>query len=327
MERAGTGARLNARRKIEQRIALTTLFLSGALVALINLAIFTFIAREAYPLFLEPEHLNEISLYHDTENIDEFDRGASLFQAFDNLLGQPVWQPVSEQALYSLWPLFVGTLKITLVATLIAVALAFFAAIAIAFYLPRSIRYLIKVITELLAGIPSVALGFLGLIFFATFFQDLFGFTYRLNALVCGLILSLTALPIMTTLFEDVYSSYPKDQIIAAKSIGLYDYQIMFNLILPASFGKVLAAAMLGFGRCFGETMIVLMVSGNAAILSLDPTSPARSFAATIGSEMAEVIIGGTHYRVLFLLGLILVVVTFLINWGAQRFIKRWTYV
>ncbi|MFW2331833.1 MAG: PstC family ABC transporter permease [Nitrospinota bacterium] len=314
-------------RSVEQRLALGLLFASGLVVVVINLAIFIFIFSESTPLFSESEQRNDMSLYHDTENEEQFDRTASVFQPLDNMLGQPVWQPVSDQGLYSLWPLAVGTFKITIIAVVIAWIFSFFAAIGIAFYLPKSIRYGVKVMIELLAGIPSVVLGFLGLMFFASYMQDIFGFTYRLNALLCGTVLSLTVIPIMTTLFEDLYSAYPKDQILAAKSAGLYDYQIIRYIIVPASFGRVLAATMLGFGRCFGETMIVLMCSGNAAILSLDLASGARSFAATIGAEMAEVIIGDTHYSILFLIGLILFMVTFLINYISQLVIKRLTYV
>ncbi len=130
----------------------------------------------------------------------------------------------------------------------------------------------------------------------------------------------------MTTLFEDIYSSYSKDQILAAKSVGMYDYQVIGRVIIPATYGKVFAAALLGFGRCFGETMIVLMCSGNAAVLDARLTSGARTFAATIGAEMAEVVIGWTHYSVLFFLGFLLILFTFVINYLSQILIRKWTY-
>ncbi len=160
----------------------------------------------------------------------------------------------------------------------------------------------------------------------ATYFQSIFGTTYRLNAFVCGSVLSLTAIPIITTLFEEIYAGFPKDQIYSAKCSGLYDYQIITYLILPATWGKVFAAVLLGFGRCFGETMVVLMVSGNAAVLDLSLVSGARTMAATIGSEMAEVVVGDTHYSMLFLLGTLLIVATYLINFFSQLLIRKWTY-
>jgi len=314
------------RRKLENRVAMGLLFAGGSAAILMVLAIFYFILQETAPLFLDGDQRNDMSLYHNTEEEDEFERTASVFLALDNLVGQRVYQPVSDQALFSLWPLVAGTLKITIVAVIEAVILSFFTAIAISFYLPKRIRYGVKIVTELLAGVPSVVLGFLGLMFFATYLQSVTGSTFRLNAFLAGSVLSLTAIPIMTTLFEEIYTSYPKDQIHSAKCCGLYDYQIITSIIIPATYGKVFAAALLGFGRCFGETMIVLMCSGNAAVLDASLMSGARTFAATIGAEMAEVVIGDTHYSVLFLLGLILVVATFTINYLSQLLIRKWTY-
>ncbi len=267
-----------------------------------------------------------MSLYHDTENEEEFARNASVFQVLDNLFGQSTYQPVSDQPLFGLWPLAVGTFKMTLVAVIVGAVISFFCALAIAFYLPKWMRYSVKVITEFLAAIPSIVLGFLGLMFFATYMQELFGTTYRLNAFLAGTVLSLTVIPIMTTLFEDIYSSYPKEQIHAAKCCGLYDYQIILSILIPATYGKVFAAALLGFGRCFGETMIVLMCSGNAPVLDWSLGSGARSFAATIGAEMAEVIVGDTHYSLLFFLGFLLILITFTINYLSQLLIRKWTY-
>jgi len=318
--------RMIKRRKIEEKIAIGALFLGGAVAVGIVIAIFYFVVQESYPLISDTDLRNEMSLYHDTENEEEFARNASVFQTLDNLLGQLMWQPVSDQPLFSLWPLAAGTLKITLVAVAEGTVISFLTAIAIAFYLPRNLRYTVKVITELLAGIPSVVLGFLGLIYFATYMQTITGTTFRLNAFLAGTMLSLTVIPIMTTLFEDIYSSYSKEQIHAAKCCGMFDYQIITSLIIPATYGKVFAAGLLGFGRCFGETMIVLMCSGNAAIFSMDFASGARTFAATIGAEMGEVIVGDTHYSVLFLLGLILIFTTFTINYFSQRLIRKWTY-
>ncbi len=314
------------KRKLEEQVAIGVLFLGGLLAVGIVLAIFSFIFTESLPLVTDPDQRNEMSLYHDTENEEEFARTASVFQTLDNMLGQIMWQPVSEQPLFSLWPLMAGTLKITLVAVVEGTIISFLTALAIAFYLPKRLRYAVKVITELLAGMPTVVLGFLGLIFFATYMQEITGTTFRLNAFLAGTMLSLTVIPIMTTLFEDIYSSYPKEQIHAAKCCGLFDYQIITSIIIPATYGKVFAAGLLGFGRSFGETMIVLMCSGNAAIFNMDFAAGARTFAATIGAEMGEVIVGDTHYSMLFLLGFILIVTTFVINYLSQKLIRKWTY-
>ena len=315
-----------ARRKMENRVATSLFFAGGAVAIFIVLAIFLFIFQESTPLFLDQDQRNEMSLYHDTENQDEFDRNASVFQVADNMLGQEVYQPVSEQPLFSLWPLAWGTFKITAVALAEGIVLSFFTAIAMSFYLPKKLSYTVKIITELLAGTPSVVLGFLGLMFFASYMQSITGSTFRLNVFLAGTMLSLTAIPIMTTLFEEIYSSYPKEQIRAAKCCGMYDYQVILHVVLPATYGKALAAILLGFGRCFGETMIVLMCSGNAAMLDASLATSARTFAATIGAEMAEVVVGDTHYSFLFFLGFLLVIATYIINYLSQKAIRKWTY-
>jgi len=137
-------------------VAISVLFLGGLLSVGIVLAIFSFIFTESLPLVTDPDQRNEMSLYHDTENEDEFARTASVFQTLDNMLGQIMWQPVSEQPLFSLWPLMAGTLKITLVAVVEGSIISFLTALAIAFYLPKKLRYAVKVITELLSFLPLI---------------------------------------------------------------------------------------------------------------------------------------------------------------------------
>ncbi len=321
-ERAITGKSLK-RREWEEKIA-TNIFRLGGLIAVIFvLSIIIFLVKESYPLFSDPDIRNEVSLYHDEDS----ETVASIFLILDNLLANTTYQPVSDQPKFSLLPLAAGTFKITFIAVCEALFVSFLAAIAIVFYLPRKLKYPVKIITEVLAGIPTVVLGFLGLMFLATYLQNIFGYTYRLNAFLAGTVLSLTVIPIMTTLFEEVFNSFPKDQVMAAKCSGLFPYQIITRVIIPAVFGKIIAAVMLGFGRSFGETMIVLMVSGNAAILSFMPFDGARTFSATIGAEMAEVIFGDTHYSLLMLIGVILVLFTFVLNSVSQYLIRKFSYL
>ena len=318
---AGGHARMR-RRARENRLALGALFIAGLIAVALVIAIVLFVLLETAPLFTDPELRGEAAL----RPAATAGQDTSVVMTLDNLLGQPLWQPVSEPPLFGLWPLLVGTLKITLVAVTLGMVVSFFAAVAMSFYLPKRLRYAAKVITELLAGIPTVALGFLGLMFFAGHLQEITGSLYQLNALLAGAVLSLTVIPILTTLLEEIYTGYPRDQIHAAKCCGLFNYQIITRLVLPAAWGKMMAAALLGLGRCFGETMIVLMLSGNAAVAQAGLLTGARTISATIGAEMAEVVVGGAHYSALFLLGLLLIIVTFTVNYISQALIRRWTY-
>ena len=288
-------------------------FTAIAAVALI----FLFVAREAIPVFTSPEVHDEVTVGRMVLPQAWKEGAAPSFS----------WQPVSKVPKYSLAPLVVGTFKVTLVALLFAVPLAVAAALFSAEFAPPRIREVLKPAIELLAGVPSVVLGFFALMVLATFFQDTFGLSFRLNALVAGVGLGLTIIPVVYTVSEDALTAVPRSYREAALALGASRARTAWSVVLPAATPGIFAAIVLGFGRAMGETMIVLMASGNAAILSADPLVSVRTIPATIAAEMGEVVVGGAHWSVLFFLGSLLFLVTLTFNglggWYVGRLRKK----
>ena len=233
-----------------------------------------------------------------------------------------VWMPVSDDPRYGLVPLVVGTLKITLIAILFAAPLAILAALFSAAFAPKWLRESIKPSIELLAGFPSVVIGFFALMVMASVFQNFFGYETRLNAFVGGVAMALAAIPIIFTVTEDALTSVPSTYSEASIALGASKWQTAFYVVLPAATPGIFAAVLLGIGRIFGETMIALMATGNAAMMGMNPFESVRTLAATIGAEMAEVVFGDTHYNVLFLIGALLFIFTFILNSVAEFYVK-----
>jgi phosphate transport system permease protein len=234
-----------------------------------------------------------------------------------------IWQPVSGIHKYNLLPLFIGSLKATLVALLFGVPLALGAAIYVSQLAHPKTKEWLKPAIELLAGIPSVVLGFFALIVMATLLQGILGYESRLNAFVAGIALSLAVIPVVFSIAEDALTSVPRTFVQAALALGSSKWQAAWKIVLPAAIPGVFAAVVLGFGRAIGETMIVLMASGNASIVSWNIFDSTRTMTATIAAELAETVFGGNHYRILFLIGALLFLVTFLSNMLADVVIHR----
>ncbi len=232
------------------------------------------------------------------------------------------WLPVSDNPRYGLIPLFVGTLKITLIAMLFAAPIAILAALFSASFAPYWLREIIKPAIELLAGFPSVVIGFFALMVMATYFQNIFGYDGRLNAFVGGVAMALAAIPIIFTITEDALTAVPRTYTEASLALGATRWQTALLVTLPAATPGIFAAVLLGIGRVFGETMIALMATGNAAMISANPFESVRTLAATIGAEMAEVVFGDTHYNVLFLIGSLLFIFNFSLNALAEFYVK-----
>mgnify|MGYP003586568535 CR=1 FL=1 len=232
------------------------------------------------------------------------------------------WQPVSDRPRYGLIPLLLGTLKITIISLLFAAPLAIFAALYTAVFASKRMKELIKPTIEMLAGFPSVVIGFFALMVMASFLQNLFGYDIRLNSFVGGIAMGLAAIPIIFTITEDALTSVPKTYYEASLALGATKWQTAFSVMLPAATPGIFAAILLGIGRVFGETMIALMATGNAAMMGINPFESVRTLAATIGAEMAEVVFGDTHYNVLFLIGSLLFIFTFAINAIAEFWVK-----
>jgi phosphate transport system permease protein len=232
------------------------------------------------------------------------------------------WMPVSDNPRYGMWPLFLGTLKVTLIALLFAAPISILAAIYTAMFAKPRLREVIKPAIELLAGFPSVVIGFFALMVLATVFQNIFGYASRLNGFVGGIAMGLAAIPIIYTLTEDALTAVPKTFTEASLGLGASRRQTAFYVVLPAAVPGIFAAVILGIGRIFGETMIALMATGNAAMISMNPFDSVRTLSATIGAEMAEVVFGDTHYNVLFLIGSLLFIFTFALNALAEFYFK-----
>jgi phosphate transport system permease protein len=233
------------------------------------------------------------------------------------------WDPVSNNPRYGIIPLVVGSLKVTLIAIIIAAPIAILAALFTSTFAPKWAKEILKPAIEILAGFPSVVIGFFALVILASFLQNVFGYQYRLNAFVGGVALSLAVIPIIYTVTEDALSAIPRSYIEASYALGAEKWQTALYVVLPAAAPGIFAAVLLGIGRAFGETMIVLMATGNAPILSASLIDPVRTMSATIGAEMAEVIFGELHYNVLFLLGSILFLFSFTLNAIAEFYVKN----
>ena len=286
----------------------------NAFVALIAIfLIFAFVFKEAIPIFTDPEMQKEAS----------FDKLIFKQEYYEGRDPKWSWQPNSEVPKYSLYPLFLGTIKAAIIAMLFAIPLGVGAAIYSSEFASRRLREFIKPAIETLAAIPSVVLGFFALMILATFLQNLFGLTFRLNALNAGIALGLAVIPIIFTVAEDAMTSVPRSLRDAAIALGANPWQVSLTTVLPAAIPGIAAGVVLGFGRAVGETMIVLMASGNAAIISGSVLDSVRTFSATIAAELAEVVFGSTHYTVLFMIGSLLFVFTFLINLSGEVILGR----
>ena len=234
-----------------------------------------------------------------------------------------IWQPVSQIHKYNIVPLLIGSLKVTAVSLLFAVPLSMGAAIFVSQLAGSRLREMLKPCIELLAGIPSVVLGFFALIVMASALQSVFGYESRLNTFVAGIALGFAVIPVIFSIAEDALTSVPASYTQAALALGSSPWQAAWGVVLPAALPGVFAAVVLGFGRAIGETMIVLMASGNASIVSADILDSARTMTATIAAELAEAVFGGHHYQILFMLGTLLFLVTFLSNVAADWIIHR----
>jgi phosphate transport system permease protein len=232
------------------------------------------------------------------------------------------WYPVSDNPRYGLFALIIGTFKITIISILFAAPLAILAAIYTASFAGKRLKEIIKPTIELLAGFPSVVIGFFALMVLASFLQEVFHYDTRLNSFVGGIAMGIAAIPIIFTITEDALTAVPKTFTEASLALGASKWQTAFFVVLPAATPGVFAAILLGIGRVFGETMIALMATGNAAQMGLNPFESVRTLAATIGAEMAEVVFGDTHYNVLFLIGSVLFIFTFIINAIAEFYVK-----
>lgn len=229
------------------------------------------------------------------------------------------WYPIEDY--FGLLPLIGGSLVVTIGAALFAIPIGLCTAIFISEVAPSWARDLLKPLVEVLGGIPSVVLGFLGIIILTPFLRRLLDLPTGLSALAGSILLGGIAIPTIVTISEDALNSVPRSYRDAALALGATEWQTIWRVTLPAAKTGVLTAIMLGIGRAIGETMAVMMVTGNAAVLpiKLDSfISPIRTMTATIAAEMGEVAKNSTHYHVLFFIGLLLFIISLGINIAAS---------
>ena len=274
-------------RRAEFLVEAVVRVLGFSAIGLVTL-IFIFLLREGLPAFLEV--------------------------SVGNLLGSR-WYPTF--GLFGTLPLVLGSLLVTVTAIVIALPLGVATAVFVREVAPNWARELLKPLIEVLAGIPSVVLGFFGMTLVAPLVRERLGMPTGLTALTGALILAYMSLPTIITVAEDALDAVPRSYRDGARAMGATEWQTIWLVVVPAARSGVVTAVMLGLGRAIGETMAVMLVTGNAARMPVTLDSlfrPARTMTATIAAEMGEVAQGSVHYHVLFGIGLILFVLTFLIN-------------
>ncbi len=277
------------------KISLLATALTSILVVFL---IFLFLGKEALPFLKEP----------------------GIMKLFDNR-----WIPVSfQQERFGLIPLLTGSVLVTLLATIITVPFSIFGAVYIAEIAKPIEREILKPFIELLASIPSVVIGFFGLVVLAPLVKSIFGLQSGLNAYTGSLLLALMAIPTVISISEDAIMSVPRDYRNASLALGASELQTILKVTIPAALPGIIAAVMLGMGRIIGETMVVMMVTGNTAIITMNPFDPVRTMTATIAAEMGEVPFGSIHYSALFCVGVTLMLITFGLNMVAQQVLKKY---
>jgi phosphate transport system permease protein len=262
------------------------------------IAIFFFVFREAAPMIFG---------------------GLNLAEFFSS----PIWQPTSEvRPQYGILALLAGSLSVTVLATALAMPLGLGAAVYISEFAGGKSKEILKIAVELLAAVPSVVWGFIGYMVLGPIIIKLTGAPVGVNLLNGGVILALMSVPIIVSVGEDALKAVPDSYREAALAMGASRWEIVYRVLFPAAKNGLLAAVLLGLGRAIGETMAVLMATGNAVQIPHSLLDPIATLTATIASELGEAVQGSTHYRVLFLIGVVLFVVTFIVNLTADLVIK-----
>ncbi|MFC1603085.1 phosphate ABC transporter permease subunit PstC [Pseudomonadota bacterium] len=242
---------------------------------------------------------------------------------FQEFFGSPYWEPSDEDAPeYGILALMAGTASVTGLAMLIAIPFSLGTAIYIAEFATGKTREWLKILVELLAAIPSVVWGFIGLTIMNPLIIEVFDVPVGLTVLNAGIILGLMAAPIMTSIAEDALKAVPDRYREAAEAMGATRWQVIFKTVLPAAKNGLLGAILLGVGRGFGETMAVLMATGHAVNIPGSIFDSVRALTATIAAELGETAVGSDHYQVLFTIGIFLFLITFLINLTADLIVR-----
>lgn len=273
--------------------------LAGISAIIFVLAIFFFVFREAFPVF----------------GSEEFSLTEFLFST--------KWYPTSETNVrYGILALIVGTGCVSGLAVLIAVPFSLGSAIFISEFCGPKVKEVLKIVIEMLAAIPSVVWGFIGLMVTSRLIVQYTSAPVGVNVLNGAIILSLMCVPIITSIAEDALKAVPDTYREAAAALGATRWQIVYRVLLPAAKTGLLAAVLLGVGRAVGETMAVLMATGHAVQIPSDILDSVRTLTANIAAELGEAPVGSDHYRVLFMTGVLLFIITFAVNLTADLVVK-----
>lgn len=276
------------------------LFLITCSSVLAVLLIFIFVIREAIPFLMQ-------------FNLVEFLTGTG-------------WYPQAEQPKFGALALIIGSLYVTLAALVFALPVGIMAAVFLSDIVTFRVRGIVKPVIELLAAIPSVAYGFFAVLVLAPLMQRRFGFSTGTNALNASMILAAMALPTIISVAEDSISALGRDLREASYSLGATRLETVFHVVIPAAHSGIIAAVVLGMMRAIGETMVVWMASGNASQIPhpwWDLSQSVRTMTATIAGDMGETVKGSDHYRALFAVGVVLLVLTFSLNIVSEYFLTR----
>jgi len=273
-------------------------FLSGISAIILIVGIFVFVTIEGFGFLLEDFSFREFFL-------------------------SQWWEPTDDdEPTYGILALIAGTASVTGLAMLVAIPFSLGSAIYIAEFATGKTREFLKVLIELLAAIPSVVWGFIGLSIMNPLIIDIFDVPVGLNILNAGIILGLMAAPIMTSISEDALKAVPDRYREAAEALGGTRWQVIYKTVLPAAKNGLLGGVLLGVGRGFGETMAVLMATGHAINMPDSIFDSVRALTATIAAELGETAVGSPHYQALFTIGIFLFMITFIINLTADLIVR-----
>lgn len=284
-------------RRIKEFLIERAIFLCGITSIIFVILIFVFLLKEGFSVFK-------------TITPKEFILGRS-------------WYPISEPPQLGILPLILGSLWVTLGAALISIPLGVGAAIYIAEIAHWRTREILKAGIELLAAIPSVVIGFVGMTTLAPLVKKIFSLPTGLTALSGSITLAFMAMPTIVSIAEDAITAVPRQYKEGAIALGATHWQTIYRVIIPAVLPGIIAAVMLGIGRVIGETMAVMMVTGNSALIPHSLLQPVRTLTATIAAEMGETVHGDAHYFALFAIGIVLFLITGLINAVADFSLRR----
>jgi phosphate transport system permease protein len=254
-----------------------------------------------------------------------FREGLPIFKvvSLKDFLFGPFWYPTYDPPEFGIWPLIVGSVIVTILSSLIAVPFGILSAIYIAEIAPARLKEILKAIIELLAGLPSVVLGFFGMVILAPWMQETFDLPTGLNIVNASLMLALMAIPTISSLSEDALYAVPRDFKEASYALGATKYETITRVIVPAALSGISTAVILGMARAIGETMVVLMVAGGAAALPRGIFDSVRPMPASIAAEMGEAPFRGDHYHALFATGIVLFFITLAFNLAADYISNR----